>query len=55
MIQGEPKWWKVLLKEPSAWLIIISLIAIGGSLLTVSIFEKVENAKPKTETSPQKL
>lgn len=49
MTQGEPKWWKVVLKDPSSWLIILSIVAILGTSLTMTIFEKKERKDIKPE------
>jgi hypothetical protein len=34
MIQGKPKWWKVILKEPGYWLIFLTVLGIVISLIS---------------------
>lgn len=45
MIQGKPKWWKVILKDPGSWLVILTVVAIILSSITVQIFETLEESK----------
>lgn len=50
MLKGEPKWWKIILKEPALWLPILSILGIiltyiGGKVLDISETKSIHSTE----------
>lgn len=47
MIHGKPRWWKVLLKDPGSWLIIVAIMAMIMTSISIRVFEREQDSNIK--------